>query len=471
MTQEVPPTHQKALQVNLDKSFYRTIAEIGAGQEVAHWFFRVGAAAGTVAKAMSAYDMKFSDAIYGTARRYVTRQRLQEMLTHEYRLLMERLDATRGETSRFFAFADTVAATSFSRKEEGRGWLGIRFQTEPRGAPSDILIHTRLLDRENHQQQAALGILGVNLVFGAKELWRNPEDLIRSLDDNLSPGQVEIDMISFSGPAFGSVDNRLMILHLVQLGLSGAAMFDAKGQPVEPSEALYQRPVIVGRGSFRPVTLATAELLRGAYTLFLKEPAVEAEQVVPVIEMTMSNLTVEGAVDKQDFLDRVDSLGSIGVSMMVSNFAEYYRLAQHLFRYTKKMIGMGLGLPSLLEIFDEKYYDNLEGGILESFGRLFRNGLTLYVYPMLQDGQIVTVENMPVAPNLRHLYSHLVENGSIEGIREYTPEYLSIHPGDVLDKIRTGDLSWVDQVPPDVAALIRDRGYFRRAQARKMETT
>ncbi len=463
MTREVPPTHHKALQVNLDKSFYGVIAEIGAGQEVAHWFFRVGAAAGTVAKAMSAYDMKFSDAIYGPARRYVSRQRLQEMLDYEYRRLIERLDASRGETSRFFAFADTVAATSFSRKEEGRGWLGIRFQTEPRGAPSDILIHVRLLDRENHQQQDTLGILGVNLVSAAKDLWQDPEALIGSLADNLGSGQMEIDMISFSGPAFQSVDNRLMTLHLVQLGLSGAAMFDAKGEPVELSEALYQKPVIVGRGSFRPVTLATAELLRQAYELFLKEPAVDAGQVVPIFEMTMSHLKVEGTIDKQDFLDRVDTLSPVGVSMMVSNFAEYYRLAQHLFRYTKKMVAMGLGVPSLLEIFNEKYYDHLEGGILESFGRLFRNGLKLYVYPMLQDGRVVTVETMEVAPNLRHLYSHLVENGSIEGIRKYTPEYLSIQPADVLHKIRTGDPSWVDQVPPDVAELIRDRGVFRRA--------
>ncbi len=460
MSREIPGTAEKALQVNLDHSFYGTIAEIGAGQDVAQWFFHVGGAAGTVAKAISAYDMKFSDAIYGVAGRYVSRKRLREMLDHEYGLLIERLDASRGEKSRFFVFADTVAATSYSRKEEGQGWLGVRFQTEPRAEASTILVHVRLLDRDNPHQQEALGILGVNLVYGAWQLWQSPETLIESLPDNLSPGRLEIDMIGFFGPAYVNVDNRLMSLHLVEVGLSAAAMFDAKGQPVEASELLYGKPVMVGRGSFRPITKTTIEIFRNARTLLVNELGVAMDDVMPLAEMSMSNLLVEGAIDKRDFLDRVDVINTLGVPVLITSFGEYYRLAQHLFRYTKKRIGLAVGLPALVEIFDEKYYQNLEGGILESFGRMFRNDLRLYVSPMEEAGKIVSLDEFPVAENLRHLFAYLRENGYLQPVREFTPEYLAVFPRDVLARIRAGDPSWASQVPPEVAAIIQERGLF-----------
>ena len=460
MAREIPGTAEKALQVNLDRSFYGTIAEIGAGQDVAQWFFHVGAAAGTVAKAISAYDMKFSDAIYGAAGRYVSRKRLREMLDHEYALLIERLDASRGEKSRFFAFADTVAATSYSRKEEGQGWLGVRFQTEPRAEASTIFVHVRLLDRDNLHQQEALGILGVNLVFGAWQLWQSPEILIESLRDNLNPGRVEIDMIGFFGLAYARVDNRLMSLHLVETGVSAAAMFDAQGQPVEASELLYGKPVMVGRGSFRPITKTTIEIFRNARTLLVSELGVPMDDVIPLAEMSMSNLLVEGAIDKRDFLDRVDVINTLGVPVLITSFGEYYRLAQHLFRYTKKRIGMAVGLPALLEIFDERYYQNLEGGILESFGRMFRNDLRLYVGPMLHAEKIVSLEEFPVAENLKHLFAFLLDNAYLQPIRDFTPEHLATFPREVLAKIRAGDPAWIGQVPPEVADIILARGLF-----------
>jgi hypothetical protein len=460
MPSESMDTHQKALQVNLDPGTYGTFAEIGAGQEVARCFFRVGGAAGTIAKAMSAYDMTFSDAIYGPCERYVSRQRVQAMLTHEFRLLQERLDDKRGDHTSFFVFADTVATRSYSRKDsEAHGWLGIRFQTAPRSDPSQIVIHVRLLDREAVQEQEALGIIGVNLVHGAKQLWREPESLIASLTDTVTNGRVEVDMIDFSGPAFDGVDNRLMSLCLVQRGLTNATLFTAAGEVVQPSEALYKKTILIERGSFRPVTNVAVDMLRCAKAQFIQEPCVAGEDVVVLLEMTLKNLTEGDRIDPRDFLDRADILGALGQPVLISNYAEYHRLAGYLFRHTKKMIGLVMGVPTLRELFDEKYYTDLEGGILESFGRLFKNDLKVYAYPLLDapTGALITAGNLRVAPHLRHLYAYLVENRLIESIRDYREEFLTVFSRDVLDRLRAGDPSWEGMVPPAVAQRIRER--------------
>jgi hypothetical protein len=455
-------TRQKALAVNLEPTFYGAFAEIGAGQEVARWFFRVGGAAGTIAKTMSAYDMQVSDAIYGTCERYVSRKRLHTMLDHEYELLLQRLDAARGEKTRFFAFADTVTARSFLQKNESHGWLGVRFQHEPRAKPSDIIIHVRLLDDENLQQQEALGIMGVNLLYAACHLRGASEELVRSLLDNLTRERVEVDMIKFSGPAFGEVDNRLMSLQLVQLGLTDSAMFTAGGEVVQPAEMLYKKCILVERGSFRPVTKVTLEMLNSAQAAFVQEPKVQGQDVVVLMEMTLKNLLEDGQINYQDFLDRADLLMALGKNVLISNYAEYHRLAAYLFRYTKEMIGIVMGVPSLRDIFDERYYTDLEGGILESLGRLFKNDLKLYVYPLLEPktGAQITAGNLRVAPHLRHLYTYLVENGFIHGLRDIHEEYLPIFSRDVLSKIRAGDPAWEEAVPSEVAAIIKLRGLF-----------
>ena len=459
---EVLDTHQKALQINLDASKYGTFAEIGAGQEVARWFFRVGGAAGTIAKSISAYDMKISDAIYGPAERYVTRQRLQSMFDHEYDLLVQRLRESRGATTRFFVYADTVKARGYKQIDESHGWMGVRFQAQPLGEPSQILIHVRLLDHENVQQQEALGIMGVNVIFGALYYHHDPRTLIESLMDNLTTDRVEVDMIKFSGQAFEKVDNRLMSLELVRQGLSNAAMFTADGEVVQAAEVLYKKPILVERGSFRPVTKVTLDMLECAQAQFVQEPAVQGEKVVVLMEMTLKNLTMEGGIDYKDFLDRIDLLGSLGKTVLISNYGEFYRLAAYLFRYTKKMIGIVMGVPTLRELFEEKYYTDLEGGILESFGRLFKNALKLYVYPCRDSasGALITAENLRVAPNLRHLYAYMLENLYIQGVVGFSETCLPIFSRDVLAKIRQGDGSWQDMVPPQVAALIKDRKLF-----------
>lgn len=470
MKQENVSTHQKALQINLDQTKYGTFAEVGAGQEVARWFFRVGGAAGTIAKSISAYDMVISDAIYGHAERYVSRQRLNTMLDHEYGLLTERLQPQRGETTKFFVFADTVAAQSFTRRDDWHGWMGVRFQCEPRGEPSQIIMHVRMWDKESIQQQEALGILGVNLVYGALYHHDDVERFLKMLIDDLTIDRVEVDMIKFSGPAFKDVDNRLVTLRLVQDGLTNAALFTADGEAVQAAEVLYKKPILVERGSFRPVTNVTLDMLNNAQAQFIQEPGVQGEDLVVLMEMTLKNLTDAGEINHRDFLDRVDILGTLGKTVLISNYGAYFRLAGYLFRYTKKNIGIVMGVPSLREIFDEKYYCDLEGGILESFGRLFKNDLRLYVYPLRDaaTGSVITARSMRVAPHLQHLYAYLVENNYIQPIRDYRPEYLPIFSRDVLGKIKSGDSGWETMVPAQVAKIITERrllGYKTAAVA------
>lgn len=454
-------TNRKAFQINLDSKRYGTFAEIGAGQEVARRFFHVGGAAGTIAKTMSAYDMTFSDQIYGPVDRYVSRKRLFTMLDHEFKLLIERLDAKFGSERLFFVFADTVAARSFKSRNESHGWLGVRFQTETRSDPSQIIIHVRLLDETNVDQQEALGIMGVNLLYGAF-YHEEPERIIASLQENLADGRMQVDMIKFSGPAFRQIDNRLMSLQLVSQGLTDAVMFTADGESVQPTDILYKKAILVERGSFRPVTHATHDMLNGARTQFLKQCDCGEADVVVLMEMTLQNLLTEGQLNHADFLARVDLLAALGRNVLVSKFGEYYRLAGYLARYTNRMIGLVMGVPSLLEIFNEHYYLNLEGGILEALGRMFKAGLKLYVYPMVdeQTGQLVTATQTRVASNLRSLFRYLVENQFIQEITVYQRDYLRIHPSDVLHKLQSGDLGWEQLVPPEVAAIIKTRGLF-----------
>ncbi|MDQ6861319.1 MAG: TonB-dependent receptor [Verrucomicrobiota bacterium] len=461
-------TNRKAFQINLDTAKYGTFAEIGAGQEVARRFFHVGGAAGTVAKTMSAYDMTFSDSIYGSGDRYVSRARLRRMLDHEYQLLVERLDAKFGSERTFFVFADTVAARSFKQHNESHGWLGVRFQTETRGEPSEIIIHVRMLDEANVDQQEALGVVGVNLLHAAF-YQPNLQQLIASLQDNLAENRIEVDMIKLSGPAYTTVDNRLMCLQLVSQGLTNAVMFRADGETVQPAEVFYKKAILVERGSFRPVTYATNDMLTGARRVFLEQCQYSESDLVVLMEMTLENLLSEGQLNHADFLARVDILGALGRTVLVSKFGEYYRLAAYLSRYTNKMIGLVMGVPSLMEIFDEKYYLNLEGGILEALGRMFKSGLKLYVYPMIEDetGRLVTATKIDVAPNLRSLFHYLIDNEFIQEVAEYNPAYLRIHPPEVLAKLQSGEPSWETMVPPEVVEIIKAREFFgyRRAAA------
>src|SRR5580692_7719229 len=396
-------TSQKALKINLNRARYGTFAEIGAGQEVARWFFQVGAAAGSISKSISAYDMAVSDAIYGKCKRYVSRERLQSMLDYEHSLNLERLRSSRGDTTAFFTFADTVAARNYQGTNESHGWMGVKFQAHPRDEDSQILLHVRMLDQENGLQQEVLGIVGVNVLYAAFFLHHKPELMVESLLDNLSTQRIEIDMIEFSGIEFRHVDNRVMSLRLVQLGLSGAAMFGPSGEVLQASEVLRKRPVLVERGSFRPVTKVNINMIDCAHERFAADTEVEASQIVELMEITMRNLMASGKIDLTDFLARADVLAAVGKTVLISDYFEYYRLGAYLARYTSMPIALTMGVGSIIDIFKEEYYAGLEGGILEAFGKLFTKDLRIYVYPLkdLITGQLTTVQNikMPGALN------------------------------------------------------------------------
>jgi hypothetical protein len=459
----IKDAHSKALRINLDQRRYGTFAEIGAGQEVVRWFFHVGGAAGTIAKSISAYDMAVSDAIYGHAERYVCRQRLQSMLDYEHELTLSRLQESRGQTTAFFAFADTVSARNYKGTNECHGWMGVKFQSRPRDQDSQIIIHVRMKDRENALQQEALGIVGVNLLYGAFFLFHEPEQLIESLLDGLTTDRIEIDMIEFAGIEFRHVDNRLMSMKLVQLGLSGAAMFGPSGKVLQPAEVLYKKNVLVERGSFRPVCHVHLEMLRSAEAQFRADLGNDDEEIVPVMELTMRNLRDDGGeVNRADFLARADMLAAMGMTVMISDYFRYYRLAAHLSQFTKKRIALVMGAGSLADVFDPKYYTDLEGGILEALGRLFKDNLRLYVYPF-QDpagSALTTVENLVLSPNISKLYSYLVDSGSIRQLERYTKEYLLINSREALRRIQTGDATWEIMVPPEVARLVKERRFF-----------
>ncbi len=470
MTNGTLDTLHKVQSINRDRGQYGAFAEIGAGQEVARWFFLAGGASGTVAKTMSAYDMAVSDAIYGESQRYVSLGRLEQMLDHEYGLLHGRLSPTQGDTTRFFVYANTVAATSFSRNSEGLGWMGVRFQAQPNGPANDIVVHVRLLDRSNLQQQEVIGIVGVNLVWGVMNLWEKPEALVRSLVDNIDSGRVEMGMVRFSGPDFEDVDNRLISLQLVQEGLSEAVMFDDRGEVVHPTEILYKRPILLERGSFRPITRTTLRMLQLALREFDMDSAVrtrvdEGHDVQVLFEMTLKNLTDNGGIDHQDFLERVDLLGAAeseldrDAKIVVSNYGEFHRLAGYLFRHTRAPLGVVLGVLTVKEIFEEHWYEDLEGGLLESCGRLFQNNLRLYVYPWRDPATgVVGAEDFRPEPHLDKLYEFLCHNGSIRALSEEEDAHLDIRSRDVLKKIRAGGSDWETLVPKSVAALIRERG-------------
>src|SRR5579863_4170106 len=455
-------TNQKALKINLDPLFYGTFAEIGAGQEVARWFFKVGAAAGTISKSISAYDMAVSDAIYGRCKRYVSRERLQGMLDYEHGLNLERLQSTRRESTAFFAFANTVAARNYQGTNECHGWMGVKFQAHPRDDNSQIIIHVRMLDRENDLQQETLGIVGVNLLYAAFFLHHKPELILESLIDNLTTQRIEIDMIEFSGIEFRHVDNRVMSLKLVQLGLSGAAMFGPTGEVLQPSEVLRKRPILVERGSFRPVTKVNIDMIRSAHERFAAEPGVDGAQVVELMEITMRNLLSGGKIDLNDFLARADVLAAAGKTVLISDYFEYYRLAAYLTRYTKEPIAVTMGVASLQDLFMEQYYAGLEGGILEAFGKLFTKDLRIYVYPLRDPttGQLSTVQNIKMPGDLHSLYCHLVERGRIKQLDNFDESVLHIFSRDVLRRIKDDDASWEAMVPPEIAEVIKHRGLF-----------
>jgi len=472
--ENIPSIKRKSLRINLNAHIYGTFAEIGAGQETVRNFFRAGGASGTIAKAMSAYDKDFSDAVYGIEpdNRYVTEPRLKRMLSHEIELMEDRLSRSKHPDKLFFTFANTVATIDFAKKFKGHGWVGVKFQLDPLEGYNEIILHIRFRQTDARLQQETLGILGVNLLYGAFYMNDRPKDLLASLYDHLDKDQIEIDMVNFSGPRFMYVDNRLMSLQLVKNGMTDAVMFGPDGNNLHPAQELYKKNILALRGSFRPVTKVNMDMFEKAYEMFLAEKTVKADKARVIFEITLANLRAEGEINERDFLDRAELLCSLGQTVMITNFQEYYRLVEYFAEFTKERMALAMGVYNLVQIFDEKYYRHLSGGILEAFGKLFFKDLKVYLYPLKDEksGEFITSESLKVHPRMKELYKFFKYNGKMLDIKDYDPENLDIFSRKVLKMIGDCEEGWEEMLPEGVSDIIKEQrlfGFSRRKFANK----
>ncbi len=462
--ESVPSLKSKALRINLNRNIYGTFAEIGAGQETVRHFFRAGGASGTIAKAMSAYDKDFSDAVYGVQDdgRYVTEARLRRMLQHESNLIEERIARDKHPEKMFFTYANTVATIDFAKKYKGHGWVGIKFQAAPLEEYSEIILHVRFKETDARLQQITLGTLGVNLIYGAFYKHDQPKKLLKYLYDHIDKDKIEIDMINFDGPRFKQVDNRLMSLQLLRNDMTEAVMFGPDGKNILSARILYKKNVLALRGSFRPVTKVNMDMYETAKAMFIKSGKVKEDKLETIFEITLSNLKAQGEIDEEDFMHRAELLCSLGQTVMISNFKEYYRLVEYFNNYTKERIGLVMGVNNLVDIFDTKYYTHLSGGILEAFGKLFFKDLRVYLYPMIdaETGELITSDNIKVHPRMKELYKFFKYNGRVIDIEDYNKEVMHIFSREVLRMIADGEEGWREMLPPGIADLIDEQNLF-----------
>jgi hypothetical protein len=471
MEREILSTNRKALKINLNLSIYGSFAEIGGGQEVARHFFQAGGASGTVAKTISAYDKAFSDALYHseTATRYVSEQRLNEMLHAEYDDLTRILGEARGLNTMFFSFANTIEILNYQKTNRGQGWVGVKFQLKPETEPNQVVFHVNLLENDSVMQQATLGALGVNLIYACFFLYQFPGQFLRSLLDNISSDRLEITMIRMAGPDLEYVDNRLLSLQLVKNGMTKAIMFDRFGNVQRPYDMLYKKNVLALRGSFRPVTLVIADMLRTSYRIFKRDEDYNKENTISLCEMTLSNLLQEGELDEQDFLDRVDILNGMGQNVMVSNFREYYTLVQYFAQFRITKLRIIIGMPTLLNFFEKKYYSHLRGGVLEAMGMFFIDNMKLYVYPTISSVAIdeptkgedlVTTKNLMLDDDINDLYQFLIKNRMILDIPDAKREWLWINSQVIIKIIKEGIPGWERMVPKYIEKEIKRKKLF-----------
>lgn len=459
---------RKALEINLNNTIYGTFAEIGAGQEVARTFFKAGGASGTVAKTISAYDMAMSDRFYGKedSGRYVSKSRLLKMLKLEASELTKTLSKTIKKGTRFFVFADTVTTINFAKDKEGNGWMGVRFQIDPKGAPNEVILHVRLLENTALQQQETYGVLGTNLIYACYQYYKYPNQFLQSLMDYLLPDQLEITMIEMSGPELKYVDNRLLGVQLVKNGMAKAIIFDNKGKVQTPQDMLYKKNVLAFRGSFRPITYVGDDMIKSSLNLFKRDADYDKKNTLALCEITLNNIINEGDFSDQDFLDRVDILNGMGQNVMVSNYREYYKLVSYFSRFQIKNLRIVIGVLTLNKVLDKSYYSHLKGGVLEAFGKLFTDNMKLYVYPALQNDQesLMDSTNIPRTQDLNFIYNYLIQNRKIIDIKDVDIHKLHIFSAQVLKLIRENNSEWEDMVPPYVANQIKEKQLFGYTQ-------
>lgn len=453
----------KALRINLNENIYGSFSEIGAGQEVARHFFRAGGASGTIAKTMSAYDKGFSDAIYGVEddKRYVTKSRLSKMLKHEIKLLETRVKRDLNPGKMFFSFANTVATIDFAKKFKGHGWMGIRFQTNSNEEYSEIQMHVRFHLIDAKAQQEALGIMGVNLIYGAYYKHNKPRSLIKYLYDHIDSQAIEIDTINFSGPLFQDVDNRLMSLILVKNGMTQAVMFGPDGNNILPAAVLYKKNILAIRGSFRPLTKVNEDMYQKSFKMISNDKDFDVKNTLSIFEITLSNLlSGKNDINEQDFLDRAELLCSTGKTVMLTNFQEYYKLSDYFSKYSTKKTVLTMGVDNLIKVFDEKYYSLLTGGVMEAFGKLFKKEIEIYLYPMLKDEKLINSNNLQVNDNMKNLYNFFKDNNKIKDIVDYDKKLLNIFSQQVLLEIQNKKGGWENKLPKTISKLIKEKKLF-----------
>lgn len=457
-------TKSKALDINLSADIYGTLAEIGGGQEVARSFFQAGGASGTIAKSISAYDKTFSDYLYNNKKpgRYVSEERLDLMLNKEYHQLSHILDDKKNEETCFFAFADTVETLNYNKTNVGHGWLGVQFQLKPDQEPNRVVIHVNLKENDQLLQQYTIGTLGVNLIHACFNYTENSNTFLLSLLDNLDTDRADINMISVSGPCMVHMDNRLLSVQLVKSGMTNATMFDKNGTVQQPADMLYKKNILAFRGSFRPITNAGIDMLRTSLDLFKKDSMYNPDNTISMCEITVNNLLYEGDFDEKDFLDRVDLLNAVGLNVMISNFKEYYRLSEYFSQFKIQQLRIVMGATTLLNIFNNDYYKDMKGGVMDAFGKLFSNNLKIYIYPAFkkESKDLITTENMEIPKNLAFLYKHLVDNRMIIDVPNVDQDTMNIFSRNVYKLINKNDKSWEAMVPAYIGQIIKDRRLF-----------
>jgi len=463
--QEILPINRKALTINLDSSVYGSFAEIGGGQETARNFFQAGGASGTIAKTISAYDKSYSDAVYckqKSSKRYVSRERLELMLDAEYGELTGLLTKSDQPGRRYFSFAETVSTLNYYKDNISHGWMGVRFQLTEGGIHNEVILHVRLLENDNVLQQNTLGILGVNLIYACYYFWDRPNAFLQSLLDNLSRDRIAITMINMSGPELSYVDNRLLGVQLVKNDMTKAIMFDRYGHVQEPDDMLYKKNVLIFRGSFRPVTYVTTDMLKTSFGLFKKDEDYDKSNTLPLCEITLNNLYDQNEFDERDFLDRVDLLNEMGQNVMVSNFKEFYKLVGFMSQFRIIKMRLVIGLDTFEKVMDESYYTNLKGGILEALGKLFPENVKVYLYPVLDEktGKPISSKDLVFDQHVRFLFEHLNVNRKILDIPKAKRKFLTIKSHEVLEMLHNNDGNWETKVPSFIAERIKNRKLF-----------
>ncbi|MFN5416959.1 MAG: TonB-dependent receptor, partial [Flavobacteriia bacterium] len=400
--------------------------------------------------------------MYGPANRYVCEERLITMLGTEFETMKYRLPE-KFKTSRFFAFCNTVESLNYHKTNQGQGWIGVRFQNAIGEEPNDVIIHIKMHDNSHKGQQESIGILGVNLLHACYFLTDTIDDFFTGLVQRLPRDRMEIDMIRVSGPAFANIDNRIIALQLVKRGLTDATMFDLCGNVLQPTAALYKKNILLMRGRFRPVTKVHIDMIERGRQQFVKEKGVKEENVEVIFELTLKDLTADGKISVKDFVDRAELLGSLGYTVMISNYLKHYKMVDYLATIARgQLLGVILGVYNLHTIFDERYYDNLPGGLLEAFGRGFGQNIKMFVYPAndVETGDLYTLNNFVIPENLKGLKQYLIDNNKLEAIEDYDAKLLHILSDDVLSKIKVGSTAWEEDVPSEVVKAIKFLGLF-----------